>query len=264
MNDSKLNSHALLHRRHFIKTFTFAAASSTLFGQPWKGIFAAEITPQAASTLGTLRLKLSDFPALLNESGSVRLGVNPLKGGPPSGPTPDGSFYPVIINRGANNTFYALSSRCPHQGCTVNPMDFSNEITCPCHGSFFAIDGKRLGGPAPGPLAKYTISFDGQDTLEVKVPSLGYSVAASHVQGGGTGSSLLRLAFRAFKNAEYEVHFRESLDQEPSTIPFATSPEGPVEQKVFTSTSATNVNLFVERNAAAGFYHVAVRVAEIF
>src|SRR5258705_3736637 len=91
----------LAHRRHSIKTFTYATAYSSLFGKAWTDVWAAEIKPLAATAVGSLQINLQDFPALLNESGSVRIGINPLRGNPPSGPTPNGQFYPVVINRSA-------------------------------------------------------------------------------------------------------------------------------------------------------------------
>jgi nitrite reductase/ring-hydroxylating ferredoxin subunit len=250
-------------RRIFIKTFTFAAAYSCFYGKAWNAIFAAEITSLAASSVGILRLRLADFPALLNESGSVRLGINPLRGSPPSGPLPDGQFYPVIINRGPNNTFYALNSRCTHLNCTVDAMNSFNLVTCPCHGSIFGIDGKRLGGPALSPLTRYTINLVGQTTLEVQIPNLGYSVSTSRVQADGSGASRYPLVFRAFRNVDYEVYFRELLGTEPATVPFSTTLDGPVEQTVFKSSTTTTVTLYVERNGAAGFFTVAIRAAEV-
>ena len=120
-----MNENVLFQRRRFIKTFACATAYSSLLGKAWTDIFAAEIRPLSTSTIGTLRLKLSGFPALLNESGSVRLALNPLR--PDS--MHDGQFYPIVINRGPNDTFFALNSRCTHQQCAVQAMD-SFTILC--------------------------------------------------------------------------------------------------------------------------------------
>jgi nitrite reductase/ring-hydroxylating ferredoxin subunit len=253
----------ILQRRRFLKTFTFATAYSSLLGRSWTNIFAAEVQPLTAPSRGTLRVRLQDFPALLQESGSVRLGIHPLRGSPPSGPTPNGQFYPVIINRGPNDTFFALNSRCTHQGCVVDGMDASNLINCPCHGSIFSIDGRRISGPATAPLTKYTVSFDGRDTLEVQIPNLGYSIVGSNVQEAGNGNARVRLDFRALRNVEYEVQFRKSIEENPTPIAFATTSDGPFEESVFTVTSNRDVSLFVERNSTTGFYVVAVRVSEM-
>ncbi len=255
-----MNDNILLRRRRFIKTFACATAYSSLFGKVWTDILAAEIRPLSTTTLGTLRLKLSSFPALLNESGSVRLALNPLR----PDLMPDGQFYPIVINRGPNDTFFALNSRCTHQQCAVEVMDsFTNQITCFCHGSVYAIDGRRVAGLATGSLTKYTTAFKAPETLEVQIPGLGYSVSGSSVQATGNATPRFRLDFRATRKVEYEVHFRESLDKDPAPVSFALTAGGAADQTVFTSATTVNTSLFVERNSAAGFYTVAIRISEI-
>ncbi|MBM3839516.1 MAG: Rieske (2Fe-2S) protein [Verrucomicrobia bacterium] len=249
-----------LERRRFIKTFAFATAYSALLGKTWTDTLASEIRTLSVSTTGTLRLKLSSFPALQNESGSVRLALNPLR----ADLMPDGQFYPVIINRGPNNTFFALNSRCTHQQCTVDPMNaFTNQMLCQCHGSIFGIDGRRISGLASGALSKYTIQFDGSDLLQVQIPSLGYSITGSNVQPAGGGNPRFRLDFRALRKVEYEVLYRESLDKEAAPASFSPTADGAADQTTFSSATTANVSLFVERKSSAGFYMIAVRVSEI-
>jgi Rieske Fe-S protein len=131
----------------------------------WTDILAAEIKPLTVPSASTLRLNLPDFPALLSESGSVRLTMNPLKGGPPSGPVPDGQFFPVIINRAANDVFYALNSRCTHQGCVVPTLDAStSRMICPCHGPRMPSMGNGMFRPPDRTDALHR-QFDGQDTV---------------------------------------------------------------------------------------------------
>jgi menaquinol-cytochrome c reductase iron-sulfur subunit len=48
---------------------------------------------------------------------------------------------------------------CTHLGCHYNWDAVKGHFICPCHGSFFALNGTVLGGPAPRPL----------DTLPAKV-----------------------------------------------------------------------------------------------
>jgi nitrite reductase/ring-hydroxylating ferredoxin subunit len=248
-------------RRHFIKALAWTTACSSLLGKVWTHLLAAEIVPLSSGNLGALRLKLAEFPALLEPSGSVRLGVNPLRGTPPNGPMPNGSFYPVIINRDANNNFFALNSRCTHQGCVVDPLDPSdNRMTCPCHGSIYAIDGRRLSGPASSPLTRYTATVEGGETLLVQIPNLGYSVTASNVQPGDTGR--LRLSFSALRNVEYEVRFRESWEGPATAIPFATATESALDQNSFTASANGSVSFYVERKSPVGFYLVAALAPE--
>jgi nitrite reductase/ring-hydroxylating ferredoxin subunit len=239
-------------RRHFIKALAWTTVCSTLAGKTWTDSLAAEILPLSTSGPGALRLTLAEFPALLQPSGSVRLGVNPLRGTPPNGPMPNGAFYPVIINRDANDNFFALNSRCTHQGCVVDPLDpTDNRMTCPCHGSIYAIDGRRLSGPAPSALTRYTTALEGNETLVVQIPNLGFSVTASTVQPGSAGR--LRLTFSALRNIEYQVRFRASWDGAATAIPFATGPESALDQNSFTATANAVVSLYVERNSPHRF-----------
>jgi Rieske Fe-S protein len=41
-----------------------------------------------------------------------------------------------------------LSAICPHEGCEVSWDQAANRFSCPCHASYFAADGARIGGPA--------------------------------------------------------------------------------------------------------------------
>ena len=49
--------------------------------------------------------------------------------------------------------FYALSAVCTHLGCLTTWSPEQDLITCPCRGSKFNLDGVRVDGPAPRPLA---------------------------------------------------------------------------------------------------------------
>ena len=53
----------------------------------------------------------------------------------------------------------AFSPNCPHLGCGYRWFSQEGKFKCPCHASFFDIDGKVLAGPAPRPL----------DTIDTKV-----------------------------------------------------------------------------------------------
>jgi cytochrome b6-f complex iron-sulfur subunit len=53
--------------------------------------------------------------------------------------------------------FYAVSAVCTHLGCVTQWKPEANMIACPCHGSKFTPEGKKLEGPAPRPLPHYSI-----------------------------------------------------------------------------------------------------------
>ena len=69
------------------------------------------------------------------------------------------SEKPVYIIKDSNGQLAALSSVCPHLGCSVAWHAEKDEFLCPCHGGFFGADGKLLGGPPPR----------GMDRLESKI-----------------------------------------------------------------------------------------------
>lgn len=68
------------------------------------------------------------------------------------------SVWVVKDNQGAVTVFSPL---CTHLGCGYRWKGEESRFYCPCHNSYFAIDGKVLGGPAPRPL----------DTLPSKIES---------------------------------------------------------------------------------------------
>lgn len=55
---------------------------------------------------------------------------------------------------------YAISASCTHLGCNVTWFDFEGKFKCPCHGSFFTLDGDVIGGPAPEPLFRVGIAYN--------------------------------------------------------------------------------------------------------
>ena len=66
---------------------------------------------------------------------------------------------------------YAMSTRCPHLGCTVERQ--ADGFACPCHGSQFAPDGQVRRGPATRPLAylKLTLNANGRLALHAEETS---------------------------------------------------------------------------------------------
>ena len=65
----------------------------------------------------------------------------------------------------ANDSFVAYSAVCTHQGCTVGYSESNKEFDCPCHGARFDArdNAKVIGGPAPRPLKKLTVTVSGND-----------------------------------------------------------------------------------------------------
>jgi cytochrome b6-f complex iron-sulfur subunit len=63
--------------------------------------------------------------------------------------------------------FCAVSAVCTHLGCITQWKPDANMIACPCHGTKFQPDGKRLEGPAPRSLPHYAINLTADGELQV-------------------------------------------------------------------------------------------------
>ncbi|HEX5221948.1 MAG TPA: ubiquinol-cytochrome c reductase iron-sulfur subunit [Verrucomicrobiae bacterium] len=244
-------------RRRFIKYVTFGTASSIVAGKLWQRDVQAFCVPTDPNVKeGMFKVRVSDYPALAQPFGSVRLGLNPVH----SDDFPDGSFYPFLINRDDAGNFFVLDGECRHQGCVVATFDTGEmRIRCPCHGSTYDYDGSVWDGPTTQPLHSYPFEYDGNDTLIIRIPCWGFEVRAAVVSGG---SSRLRLDFEAFQNATYEVKFREHLTAPWTTASFATTPDGPANETSVT-TFAGKTSVYVDRTTTTGYYALAVKLSEV-
>lgn len=78
-------------------------------------------------------------------------------------PTKVGAVY----LRRIGDRIVAFSTICPHLGCGIDFVDAQNRFGCPCHESFFDLDGTVASGPAPRPMDELkTRIVDGN--IEVK------------------------------------------------------------------------------------------------
>jgi Rieske Fe-S protein len=57
----------------------------------------------------------------------------------------------VWLLKKPDGTVNALSSVCPHSGCSINQKSKST-FGCPCHDSTFQLDGTATDGPSPRPM----------------------------------------------------------------------------------------------------------------
>jgi cytochrome b6-f complex iron-sulfur subunit len=70
----------------------------------------------------------------------------------------------VFLFNGSDG-FYAVSSVCTHLGCNVKRV--ATGFECPCHGSRFDENGRVVRGPAPRPLAWFSLSLSPRGDLIV-------------------------------------------------------------------------------------------------
>jgi Rieske Fe-S protein len=64
----------------------------------------------------------------------------------------------VWLLKKPDGTVSAMSTVCPHSGCSINQKS-KTTYGCPCHDSTFQLDGTATDGPSPRPM----------DGLEVQV-----------------------------------------------------------------------------------------------
>ena len=69
----------------------------------------------------------------------------------------------VLVARISETEFIAVSSVCTHAGCAVRFA--TTQISCPCHGSLFALDGTVTRGPATRPLTRFSATYDAQTNI---------------------------------------------------------------------------------------------------
>ncbi len=87
-----------------------------------------------------------------------------------------GTDLPVYLRRDVGtdgaDRFSAVSTRCMHRGCQVEPI--VDRLACPCHGSEYTFDGEVLRGPTEEPLIRYRVTADAVN-LYVHLPAPGDS-----------------------------------------------------------------------------------------
>lgn len=242
-------------RREFLKLVTFGTAVSVVSGKMWQRDVMAYCEPVPGQPQGVFKVRISDYPALLQSWGSVRIGLNPITGGDPF---PDGDFYPILINRDDAGKFYVLDCECRHQSCVVPPFNLADSgIHCQCHGSLYWIDGSVLNGPAASPLGAYQFELDGNDTLTIHNPCWAFQTNVVVLTGGM--NSRIEIDFYANTNVTYEVAFRERLQDSWRATQFATTPSGAANQSSLMG-SGENVSVYLDRPTASGFYAVGMKL----
>lgn len=71
----------------------------------------------------------------------------------------------VYLVKKADGMVKALNAACPHVRCKLGWNPATKRFECPCHGSAFTIDGKRLYGPAPRDMFAMKLRLDGGNVV---------------------------------------------------------------------------------------------------
>ncbi|MCX6857694.1 MAG: Rieske 2Fe-2S domain-containing protein [Verrucomicrobia bacterium] len=241
---------AELTRRRVIKQFSLCTAASIIGGKLWTARLLASLS--SGGNVGVIKIRLSDYPALQNEYGSVQFKFN----------NAIGTYYPFTVTRAPNNVFHSVDTRCNHADCVVNPYNESTGlIECPCHGSQFSISGELVQGPATAPLVCYNTIFNATtDVVSVEVPALYTTISTVSVQSTTASSIRLRLQFKSLNNTfVYRVQYQQTLTDAPVFVNFSNSAGGLATQSQVTGNSGTR-SVFVDATGTTGFFAVVLVV----
>jgi cytochrome b6-f complex iron-sulfur subunit len=73
----------------------------------------------------------------------------------------------ICIVRKEDGSFFCLSMKCTHLGCTSNWKPSEGIFHCACHGSKFDRSGINFAGPAPRPLDRFKVALTAEGELLV-------------------------------------------------------------------------------------------------
>ena len=81
-----------------------------------------------------------------------------------------GSRLPLYLYRLAGDEYSAVSTRCMHRGCQVEPA--ADHLVCPCHGSEYTNTGEILKGPTQRPLRRFPVTVE-RAVVAIELPPPG-------------------------------------------------------------------------------------------
>jgi Rieske Fe-S protein len=73
----------------------------------------------------------------------------------------------LLLVPGADGRLRAWSRRCTHLGCSVTLDADGKGISCPCHGSRFDLEGRRIAGPARDDLLELPVTETADGRLSI-------------------------------------------------------------------------------------------------
>jgi cytochrome b6-f complex iron-sulfur subunit len=85
--------------------------------------------------------------------------------------TPNELMYEASGDPGAIVGVAAIYKVCTHLGCIYSWTDSNNRFECPCHGSKYRLDGRRIEAPAPRSLDRFKIYALAEDKTTVLAES---------------------------------------------------------------------------------------------
>lgn len=241
---------AFFSRREWITHFIIGSASAVGLG---KSPVLAEIAP-STNPNSLIRLKLSDYPTLLTEFGSIQL---TLFGNPTIGTFVTNGI--ITITRAPSNVFHAVSASCTHQGAITDVYlpDDTNAIICYNHNSIYDIQGRVTSPVEAGQanLPYYPSELVG-DTLLIHIPNLNLKVGPIVPASVSGSTQRFQLTFTPNANARYRVRFIPNFEAPASTVPFATSLAGIANQVQLATANNDPRSVWVDATATRGFFSI--------
>ena len=108
----------------------------------------------------------------------------------------------------------AIYKVCTHLGCIYAWVDSANRFECPCHGSKYRLDGRRIASPAPRTLDRFSIeAVDGEGNVlasSADVELAGTSTVGTLELPAGTAQLLVNTGNR--KNGATQTLICELLE----------------------------------------------------
>lgn len=127
-------------RREFLQRAQRAAMSACLLG-------ALPVGASGCASVAYVRGEVRD--------GLVRVPLSALDADGRALVEVPGLDLPIFVRRSGGAAPTALSTRCMHRGCEVEPVD--DRLVCPCHGSEYSLTGAVLQGPTQLPLEPFVV-----------------------------------------------------------------------------------------------------------
>lgn len=243
------HSLAILSRRKWIKLFLLGAVGRAA---ATRQTLLAGIVPSSDSAL--IPIRISQFPDPYNPGrfildapgGSLALYFSNYR-------------YPLVVNRGEGNEFYAVDPTCTHQGCQVsNYSNFTSAMNCDCHGSSYNIQGQVIDGPAVSDLTSYPTYFDGSDLVQIELAGVPLRIDSVTIQAQTVERTRLKLQFPGTSGCKYQVQYYPDLTANPLPVLFAVSSEGIADQSFLAVPYASDglKTVWVDAPGTQGFFTI--------
>jgi cytochrome b6-f complex iron-sulfur subunit len=129
-----------MNRKEFLK-ITGLTLTTYFFVQSFGGCSSSS-TSAPANVDFTIDLNNPEYEALKNNGGYVVVNN-------------------VLIFKDIAGVIRAASSKCTHEGTTLEYDSTSNLIVCPKHGAEYSLDGKVTKGPAKKNIVVYKVEVNG-------------------------------------------------------------------------------------------------------